>query len=156
MHELSVRCLLCDDDQVILAPSACGLQEMSDSTTECDILIEGEKVEQVKDFVYLEKEFVYLGSESWVCQKKNESRVNEVEIWSIICGVSRKNRRRNSNVRERCYLKGDVVTRVERATSISHGRYLHYAYYPLSPLSIDAGFRRGRADLSGGPAGRGT
>ncbi|GBP70715.1 hypothetical protein EVAR_51014_1 [Eumeta japonica] len=28
MDELSVTCLLCADDQVILAPSACGLQEM--------------------------------------------------------------------------------------------------------------------------------
>ncbi|GBP69658.1 hypothetical protein EVAR_49910_1 [Eumeta japonica] len=61
MDELSVNCLLYTDDQVILAPSACELQEMvnkmNDSVkkrgmkvnfgktkirmTECDILIEG-------------------------------------------------------------------------------------------------------------------
>ncbi|GBP30676.1 hypothetical protein EVAR_75897_1 [Eumeta japonica] len=68
MDELSFKCLLYTDDQVILAPSACGLQEMvnkvndsvkksgmkinvgkikmivferSESTTECHILIRG-------------------------------------------------------------------------------------------------------------------
>ncbi|GBP95044.1 hypothetical protein EVAR_64276_1 [Eumeta japonica] len=80
MDMLSVKCLLYADVQVILAPSTRGLQEMvnnmNDSvkkrgmkvnvgktqilifergewTIECDILIEGEKVEQVKEFVYL-------------------------------------------------------------------------------------------------------
>ncbi|GBP81396.1 hypothetical protein EVAR_52658_1 [Eumeta japonica] len=108
------------DDQVILAPSACALKEIvnkinhsvkkskskamvferGESTTECDILIEGEKVEQV-----------------WVWQKKNESRVNAVEMQSLrsMCRVSRKDRRRNSDVRQRCGLKEDVMTRVERA-----------------------------------------
>ncbi|GBP45691.1 hypothetical protein EVAR_35960_1 [Eumeta japonica] len=28
MHELSVKCLLCNEDQVILAPSACELRDM--------------------------------------------------------------------------------------------------------------------------------
>ncbi|GBP03759.1 hypothetical protein EVAR_2483_1 [Eumeta japonica] len=77
MDELSVKCLLYADNQLILAPSACGLQEMvkmndsvkkrgmkvnfgmtkvivferGESTTDCDIPIEGEKVEQVKEFV---------------------------------------------------------------------------------------------------------
>ncbi|GBP26823.1 hypothetical protein EVAR_81188_1 [Eumeta japonica] len=82
MDDLPVKCLLYADDHVILVPSAYGLHEMvnkmNDSvkergmkvdvsktkmmvferdeiTTECDILIESEKVEQ-------EKEFVYLGS----------------------------------------------------------------------------------------------
>ncbi|GBP32165.1 hypothetical protein EVAR_80933_1 [Eumeta japonica] len=55
------------------------------------------------------------GSESWVWQKKNESRINAVEMRSLrsICGVSRKDRCRNSDVRERCGLKENVVTRVE-------------------------------------------
>ncbi|GBP51117.1 hypothetical protein EVAR_31842_1 [Eumeta japonica] len=78
MDELSVKSLLYVNDQVILA--LCGIQEIvneingfvkkrgiklnvgktkvmvfekDESTTECDILIEGEKVEQVKEFVYL-------------------------------------------------------------------------------------------------------
>ncbi|GBP46935.1 hypothetical protein EVAR_30967_1 [Eumeta japonica] len=78
MDELSVKCLLYADDQVILSPSASELQEMvskmndsvkkkvmkvnfgktkmmvfevGESTTECDIRIEGEKVEQVEVFV---------------------------------------------------------------------------------------------------------
>ncbi|GBP51118.1 hypothetical protein EVAR_31843_1 [Eumeta japonica] len=52
------------------------------------------------------------GSKSWVWQKKDEIRINAVKIRSM-CGVSRKDRCRNSDVRERCGLKEDV-TRVER------------------------------------------
>ncbi|GBP86794.1 hypothetical protein EVAR_59240_1 [Eumeta japonica] len=54
-------------------------------------------------------------SERWVCQKKNECRVNSVETLSLrsMCGVSRKDRCRNSDVR--CGLEKDAVTRVERA-----------------------------------------
>ncbi|GBP61724.1 hypothetical protein EVAR_89104_1 [Eumeta japonica] len=46
----------------------------------------------------------------------NLSLVNAVEIRSLrsTCGVCLKDRRRNSEVRERCGLKEDVVTRVER------------------------------------------
>ncbi|GBP43284.1 hypothetical protein EVAR_31168_1 [Eumeta japonica] len=60
------------------------------------------------------------GCESWVWRKKNESRINAVEMRSLcsMCGVSRKDRCRNSDVRERCSLKEDVVTRVERALRI--------------------------------------
>ncbi|GBP34284.1 hypothetical protein EVAR_13423_1 [Eumeta japonica] len=74
MDKLSVKCLLCANDQVTVASSACGLQEMvnkmndfvkkrvmkvnvgknkvmvferGESTTECNILIEGDKVEEV-------------------------------------------------------------------------------------------------------------
>ncbi|GBP46579.1 hypothetical protein EVAR_21735_1 [Eumeta japonica] len=56
------------------------------------------------------------GSESWLWQKKNVSKIDVVEIRSLssMCGVSRKDRCRNSDVRERCGLKEDVVTRVER------------------------------------------
>ncbi|GBP34950.1 WD repeat-containing protein 13 [Eumeta japonica] len=48
--------------------------------------------------------------------EKNESRINAVEMRSlcIMCGVSRKDRCRNSDVRERCGLKEDVMTRGER------------------------------------------
>ncbi|GBP88327.1 Cysteine dioxygenase type 1 [Eumeta japonica] len=50
--------------------------------------------------------------------EKNESRVNAVEMRSLrsMCGVSLKDRRRNSDVRERCGLKEVVVTRAERGT----------------------------------------
>ncbi|GBP79693.1 hypothetical protein EVAR_55829_1 [Eumeta japonica] len=56
------------------------------------------------------------GSESWIWQKKNESRINAVEMPSLrsLCGVFQKDRRRYSDVRERCGLKEGVVTRVER------------------------------------------
>ncbi|GBP06245.1 hypothetical protein EVAR_3592_1 [Eumeta japonica] len=56
------------------------------------------------------------GIEGWVWQKKNECRINAVDMRSLrsMCGVSRKDRCRNSDVRERCGLKDDVVTRVGR------------------------------------------
>ncbi|GBP50095.1 hypothetical protein EVAR_17356_1 [Eumeta japonica] len=48
-------------------------------------------------------------------QKKNGSGINAVEKRSVrsMCGVSRKDRCRNSDVRERCGLKEGEVTRVE-------------------------------------------
>ncbi|GBP86902.1 9,11-endoperoxide prostaglandin H2 reductase [Eumeta japonica] len=54
--------------------------------------------------------------------KKNESKINAVEMRLLhsMCGVSRKERCRNSDVRKRCSLKEDVMTRVERAPS-NHG-----------------------------------
>ncbi|GBP58696.1 hypothetical protein EVAR_97099_1 [Eumeta japonica] len=56
------------------------------------------------------------GNESWVWQKKNESRISAVEMRSLrsMCEVSRKDICRNSDVKERCGFKEDVVTRVER------------------------------------------
>ncbi|GBP67384.1 hypothetical protein EVAR_43667_1 [Eumeta japonica] len=56
------------------------------------------------------------GSESWVRQKKSESRISAVEMRSLrsMCGVFRKDRCRNSDVRERCGLKDDVEARVEK------------------------------------------
>ncbi|GBP73818.1 hypothetical protein EVAR_54870_1 [Eumeta japonica] len=44
-------------------------------------------------------------SESWVWQKKNESRINAAEMRSLLsmCGVSREDRCRNSDVRELCF-----------------------------------------------------
>ncbi|GBP35813.1 hypothetical protein EVAR_27733_1 [Eumeta japonica] len=88
MDELSVKYLLYADDKIIFAPSACALQETvnkindsvknrdmkvnvvktkvmvlerGENTTECDKLVEGEKVEQVKEFVYLGSLFVNDG-----------------------------------------------------------------------------------------------
>ncbi|GBP39396.1 hypothetical protein EVAR_95848_1 [Eumeta japonica] len=58
------------------------------------------------------------GSESCVWQKKNESRINAVEMRSLrnMCGVFLKDRCKNNksnNVREQCALKENVVTRKE-------------------------------------------
>ncbi|GBP38528.1 hypothetical protein EVAR_95430_1 [Eumeta japonica] len=97
MHELPVKCLLHADDQVILAPSECGLQEMVNemkkkgikvnnnnikvmvlekgkSTTECDMLIEGEKVEQVKKFLYLGSLFTNDGKHDRDIERKVNAR----------------------------------------------------------------------------------
>ncbi|GBP61971.1 hypothetical protein EVAR_40979_1 [Eumeta japonica] len=98
IDEMSIKCLLYADDQVNLAPLACGLQEM---------------VNKINDSVKKRGMKVNVGGSG---RKKNESRINAVEMRSLrsMYGVSRKDRCRNSDVRERCGLKEDVVTRVER------------------------------------------
>uniref|UniRef100_A0A2H1WZZ7 SFRICE_022573 n=1 Tax=Spodoptera frugiperda TaxID=7108 RepID=A0A2H1WZZ7_SPOFR len=49
-------------------------------------------------------------------QKKHESRINAVEMRALrsMCGVKLSDRVKNSVVREKCGLKDDVVTRIER------------------------------------------
>ncbi|GBP72247.1 hypothetical protein EVAR_58013_1 [Eumeta japonica] len=128
------------DDHVILAPSVCGLQkvnkmndsfkkrgmkvnidetkarvfERDESMTEC------EKTSHDRARLAINKGFLIptlmYGSESWAWRKKNESRINAVEMRLLhsTCAVYRKDRWRNSDVGERCALKEDVVTRVER------------------------------------------
>ncbi|GBP68390.1 hypothetical protein EVAR_38626_1 [Eumeta japonica] len=56
------------------------------------------------------------GSKSWVRHKKNKSRIDAVEMRSLrsMSGVSQKDSRGNRDVGERCGLKEDVLTRVER------------------------------------------
>ena len=56
------------------------------------------------------------GSESWVWQKRHESRINAVEMRALrsMCGVTLKDRVRNSVIRERCGLKEDIMTRIEK------------------------------------------
>ncbi|CAH1645106.1 unnamed protein product [Spodoptera littoralis] len=56
------------------------------------------------------------GSESWVWQKKHESRINAVEMRALrsMCGLKLSDRVKNSVIRERCGLKDDVVTRIEK------------------------------------------
>ncbi|GBP33048.1 hypothetical protein EVAR_18526_1 [Eumeta japonica] len=146
--------------------------ERGDSTTKCDILVEGEKVEQVKEFVYLGRLFrnngkhdrdierkvntgnklngallaimngksvsrqarlailngvlipnLIYSSESRVWQKKNESRTNVEKMRSMrsICRVSRIDRCRNSNVRERHGLTENIMIRVERGKEVCCG-----------------------------------
>lgn len=192
MNELLVICLLYADDQVILAASAEQLQEMvtvmhesferkgmkvnvsktkvmvierDECMTECDIMIGGEKIEQVREFVYLGSMFtrdgkyegdverrvkagnrvngalhafmssqkvsnrarlavhrgvlvptLMYGSDSWVWQKKDESKINAVEMRALrsMCGVKISDRIRNSVIRERCGMKDDVVTLIEK------------------------------------------
>ena len=56
------------------------------------------------------------GSESWVWQKRHESRVNAVEMRSLrsMSGIKLTDRVRNSVIREKCGLKESIVTRVEK------------------------------------------
>ncbi|GBP40204.1 hypothetical protein EVAR_37605_1 [Eumeta japonica] len=120
--------------KVVVCKTNAMVLKSGESTTECDVLIEGEKVEQGKEFAYSGSLFtnderlsihngaiipmLMYGSESWAWQEENESRINAVEMRSLrsMCGVCRKGRCRNSNVRELCDLK-DVVTRVKRGMS---------------------------------------
>lgn len=192
MNGTQIKCLLYADDQVILASSAQELQEMmsvmnddfvrkgmkvnvtktkvmvferDEEMTDCTVMLGGEKVEQVREFVYLGSLFtrdgkseedierrvkkgnsvsgaihsvmssqtvsakarmaihngvlvptLMYGSESWVWQKKNESRINAVEMRSLrkICGVKLSDRVSNEVIRKRCGLKDDIVTRIEK------------------------------------------
>ena len=56
------------------------------------------------------------GSESWVWQKKHESRINAVEMRALrsMIGVKLSDRVRNSVIRERCGVNEDVVTKIEK------------------------------------------
>ena len=56
------------------------------------------------------------GSESWVWQKKHESKINAVEMRSLrsMCGVTLNDRLRNDLIRERCGLNEDVVTKINK------------------------------------------
>ncbi|GBP58218.1 hypothetical protein EVAR_87796_1 [Eumeta japonica] len=65
------------------------------------------------------------GSGSWVWQKKNESRINAVAT-GFLCEVSRKDRCRNSDVRERHGLKEDLKTSVERGFCSQQGTFTAY------------------------------
>ncbi|GBP64079.1 hypothetical protein EVAR_51079_1 [Eumeta japonica] len=54
--------------------------------------------------------------QAMVWQKKYESKINAVEMRSMR-GMSSKDRCKNHDVRERCCLKEDVVTKVEKELS---------------------------------------
>ena len=56
------------------------------------------------------------GSESWVWQKRHESRINAVEMRSLrrMAGVTLNDRIRNVEIRKRCSVKEGVVTKIER------------------------------------------
>ncbi|GBP11808.1 hypothetical protein EVAR_74463_1 [Eumeta japonica] len=89
--------------------------ERGESTSECDILIDGETDEQAKGYIYLDSLFTNDGKHDRDIErkKKNESRINVVEMRLLcsMCGVSRKDTCRYSDVRERSGLKKDVMTR---------------------------------------------
>ncbi|KAI8431494.1 hypothetical protein MSG28_015996 [Choristoneura fumiferana] len=63
------------------------------------------------------------GSESWVWQKKHESRINAVEMRALrsMIGVKLSDRIRNSEIRKRCGLKEDVVTKIEKESGVDGG-----------------------------------
>ncbi|GBP40982.1 hypothetical protein EVAR_26063_1 [Eumeta japonica] len=51
-----------------------------------------------------------------IWEKKNESRINAVEMRSLpnVCGVCLKDRCRDNDVRKQCGLKEDVATKIEK------------------------------------------
>ncbi|GBP91684.1 hypothetical protein EVAR_100264_1 [Eumeta japonica] len=136
MDELSVKCFLYAEYQVILASSACGMQEMVNKMNDFVKKAYESKCRDIKSRVNARNKaneplLAIMNSKSVSrlstmglrmivkagnVQKKSESRINAVEMRSLrsMCGVSRKDKCKNSDVRERCGLKADVVTRVER------------------------------------------
>jgi hypothetical protein len=50
-------------------------------------------------------------SESWVCQKRHQSRVNAVEMRALrsMCGVKLSDRVRNSVIRDKCGMDGVII-----------------------------------------------
>ncbi|GBP82383.1 hypothetical protein EVAR_55266_1 [Eumeta japonica] len=134
--KLSVTFLLYTDDQIKLALSACELKAMIvDKIIDSVKKRKNERMEKVKEFVYLGSLFANDGKheryierranagnkgmgpcESWVWLKKNESGIYAVKIQSLrnMCGVSLKDRCKNSDVRRRCGLKENIVTGAEK------------------------------------------
>ncbi|GBP47546.1 Arf-GAP with coiled-coil, ANK repeat and PH domain-containing protein 2 [Eumeta japonica] len=149
---------------VIVAPLACGLQEMinkmydfvkkrdmkvnvgkskvmvferDESTTDCDILIEAKASHEKRVWLSTIPTLIY-GSESRVWQKKNGSQINAVEMRALrsMCGVSQKDKCKNSDVKQRCGLNVDVVTRVEKECSGIH-RSLGVHHSKVRSLTLD-------------------
>ncbi|GBP41816.1 hypothetical protein EVAR_26938_1 [Eumeta japonica] len=111
MDELSVKCLLYVDDQVILAPSACGLQEMVNKMND------SVKKRHMKVNVGKTKEMVF---ETGVSTTECDLLIKvEMRPLRSVCAVHWKDRCRSSDIRKQCGLKQDVVTRVERGMLLS-------------------------------------
>ncbi|GBP01073.1 hypothetical protein EVAR_2334_1 [Eumeta japonica] len=92
--------------------------ERGGNTTECDIYLEGESVEQVKEFVYLGCLLSNYGLRTVVKIKFGGRKMKvESKLWRcdhcVVCVKCLKDKCRNSDVRERCGLKKDVVTRIK-------------------------------------------
>ncbi|GBP32264.1 hypothetical protein EVAR_86096_1 [Eumeta japonica] len=105
MDELLVKCFLHANDQVILAPFKYELQEM---VTKLD-----DSVKKSVMKVNIRKTKMSERGESTTECEDQRGR-DAISAVCIMCEVSRKDRCRSSDVRERCGSKEDVVTRVER------------------------------------------
>jgi hypothetical protein len=59
---------------------------------------------------------IMYGSESWVLQKKDTSKLNAVEMRSLrnICGKNLNDRIRNECIRRECDMEEDVVTKIKK------------------------------------------
>ncbi|GBP89198.1 hypothetical protein EVAR_60377_1 [Eumeta japonica] len=102
MDELSVKCFLYADDQVLLAPSACGLQEMVNKMND-SVKKKGLKVNVS----------IHLGRWNLGMAEEKESRINAVEMRSfrdtahmLMCGVPLKDRCSNGDVRRLVWFEG--------------------------------------------------
>ncbi|GBP20885.1 hypothetical protein EVAR_80704_1 [Eumeta japonica] len=129
---LSVKCLLYADDQVIIAPSACGLQEMVNKMND-SVKKKGMKMNVSK-------------TKMTVFQKGDPPHV--LRFLRSMCGVSLKDKCRNSDVKLRCYLKKDVVTRIKRGMLRWFG-HLKRMYESRLKKQID------RAKVRNGKVGKG-
>lgn len=90
------------------------------------------------------------GSECWVWQKRNESRINAVEMRSLrsMCGLTLNDRIRNSVIREKCGLKEDIVTRIEKGMLRWFGHVERMSdsrmTYEIYKASVNGKVERGR------------
>ncbi|GBP66749.1 hypothetical protein EVAR_28616_1 [Eumeta japonica] len=109
--ELCVKCLLYAYEQVILAPSACSLQEMVNEMNDSV-----KKKSMKADFGKTKVKVFERGERLTECDTTTKVRpkvqcsrdaIAAKYVWS-----ARKDRCRNIDIREQCGLKEDVVTRV--------------------------------------------
>ncbi|GBP72117.1 hypothetical protein EVAR_55160_1 [Eumeta japonica] len=109
MYDLSVKCLLCAVDQVILASSTCELQEME---TKMNIAIKKRDMKSpVSTLMVVKTRYGRSKKKVGLMRWKCDIFVVCVECLEKI-GIGKTGR--NGDVRERCGLKKDVVTKVEK------------------------------------------
>ncbi|GBP95761.1 hypothetical protein EVAR_70974_1 [Eumeta japonica] len=90
-------------------------------------------------------------SESWVWQKKNESRINAAEMCNIY-GMPLKGGCKKSDVRERVDLKQFVVTRAEKELLKTSKAMLRLLASPEEQMRCAANTLRNRDKLAAGAA----
>ncbi|GBP77341.1 hypothetical protein EVAR_54713_1 [Eumeta japonica] len=130
--EPSVKYLLYADGEVLLASSACGLLEMVNKVNG-SVKKRSVKVNFGKARLAIHNGVLIpmYGSESWIWQKKNDSRINAVETGSLrsMCAVSRKDRCRNSDVRKRSIERMCVMERSARVALENPTQTILVAHY---------------------------
>ncbi|GBP40274.1 hypothetical protein EVAR_83964_1 [Eumeta japonica] len=119
MRELYVKCLLYADDEVILAPSVCGLQDM---VTKMNDSVKKRSMKEEKVQLNAICIYVYIYTDCNSLKQVKEFKYDAVEVRSLhdMSGVSLKDKCKKSIVREQCGLKIDAGAKLENAIITSH------------------------------------